>query len=110
VPLGQGMLPLDRYAATLRRARPTAPLCLEMITRDPLAVPYKTDRYWVAFDAAARGTERVRHLEDHVLTRAWDRPLPRTTGLDAEAQLAAEDENVRASVAYAVNVLKLGAD
>lgn len=110
VPLGQGVLPLDRYIATLRRARPETPLCLEMITRDPLAVPFKAERYWVAFDAAARSAERTRHFENRVLGRSWDRPLPRTTGLSAEAQVAAEDENVRASVAYAVDVLKLGAN
>ncbi len=62
VPLGQGILPLGRYVAAVRRARPDARLCLEMITRDPLSVPYRTDRYWVAFDAAARRPERLRAL------------------------------------------------
>jgi hypothetical protein len=45
-----------------------------------------------------------------VLTKAWDKPLPRITGLSSEAQIAAEDENVRASVAYARDVLDLEAD
>lgn len=110
VPLGQGLLPLERYTAALRRARPNARLCLEMITRDPLNVPYRTDRYWVAFDAAARGAARVRQFEARVLSRAREQPLPRISGLPAEAQVAAEDENVRASVAYARDVLKLEAD
>lgn len=110
VPLGRGMLPLERYTAAIRRARPNARLCLEMITRDPLQVPYRTDRYWVPFDAAARRTERVRQFEERVLHRAWEQPLPRITGLTAEAQVAAEDENVGASVAYARDVLKLEAD
>ena len=43
VPLGQGMLPLARYVAAVRRARPEARFCLEMMTRDPLPVPYLTD-------------------------------------------------------------------
>ena len=51
VPLGQGMLPLDRYVRAIRSARPDAALCLEMITRDPLRVPFRSERYWVAFDA-----------------------------------------------------------
>ncbi len=109
VPLGQGVLPLARYIATLRQARPAAPLCLEMITRDPLPVPYKTERYWVAFDAPGRA-ERVRRFEAHVLDKAPDRPLPHTTGLTADAQIAAEDEHVAASIEYATRVLKLTAD
>jgi sugar phosphate isomerase/epimerase len=107
VPLGDGMLPLDRYIATLRRVRPGVPLCLEMITRDPLVVPYRTDRYWVAFDAAARDADRIRHFEDRILARAWDRSLPRTTGLSAPDQVTAEDDNVARCVHHAVDVLKL---
>ena len=110
VPLGQGVLPLERYVAAIRRARPEARLCLEMITRDPLKVPYRAERYWVAFDDAARDPGRLKAFEAKVLARAWDRPLPRITGLAAEAQVAAEDENVRASVAHARDVLKLEAD
>ena len=101
VPLGRGMLPLDRYVRAVRRARPSAPLCLEMITRDPLRVPYKTDGYWVPFDAAARSAERIRRFEQRVLSRASDRPLPRISTLAPDAQVAAEDEHVRVSLAYA---------
>ncbi len=107
VPLGQGLLPLERYAAAIRRARPGARLCLEMITRDPLHVPYRTDRYWVPFEAASRDTARIRQFEARVLSSAWERPLPRITGLAANSQIAAEDDNVRRSMAYARDVLKL---
>jgi sugar phosphate isomerase/epimerase len=109
VPLGQGLLPLERYVNTLRQKKPEVPLCLEMITRDPLIVPYKSDKFWVAFDASSRDAARIRRFEDRVLTKQTERPLPRTSGVDAEQQVAAEDENVRASVEYATNVLKLGA-
>jgi 3-oxoisoapionate decarboxylase len=109
VPLGKGLLPVDRYVSILRRARPGAPLCLEMITRDPLPVPYKTDRYWVPFDAPHRTADRVRRFEERVLGKAWDRPLPRTTGLAPGAQVEAEDENVAACVEYAARVMKLTA-
>jgi 3-oxoisoapionate decarboxylase len=109
VPLGTGLLPLDRYVAILRRARPAAPLCLEMITRDPLPVPYKTDRYWLPFGPPHRTADRVRRFEERVLGKAWDRPLPRTTGLAPSAQVDAEDENVAACVEYAARVLKLAA-
>jgi sugar phosphate isomerase/epimerase len=109
VPLGQGVLPLARYIATLRQARPAAPLCLEMITRDPLPVPYKTERYWVAFDAPGRA-ERVRRFEARVLGKASDAPLPHTTGLTAEEQVAAEDAHIATSVDYAARVLTLTID
>jgi len=110
VPLGQGLLPLERYVAAVRRARPDTPFCLEMITRDPLPVPYRTDRYWVAFDGAARDASRLAAFEARVLSRAWEQPLPRISGLSAAAQVAAEDDNVRASVAYARDVLNLESD
>ncbi len=110
VPLGEGLLPLERYTAAIRRARPDARLCLEMITRDPLQVPYTADRYWVAFDRVARSPARIRHFEERVLSRGWNTALPHVTGLSAEAQVAAEDDNVRTSVAYARDVLKLEAD
>jgi sugar phosphate isomerase/epimerase len=109
VPLGQGMLPLERYVRVVGRARPEAALCLEMITRDPLRVPYKTDRYWVAFDATRRDPARLKAFEREVLSRAWTRDLPRITGLSPVEQLAREDEHVRASVVYARDVLKLEA-
>ena len=109
VPLGQGILPIGRYVAAVRRARPEARLCLEMITRDPLSVPFRSDRYWIAFDAAARRPERLRQFESTVLARSRD-TLPRITGLSAAAQMAAEDDNVRACVVHARDVLKLEAD
>jgi len=109
VPLGHGFLPLERYVNALGRTKPAVPFCLEMITRDPLVVPYKSDKYWVGFDASARDAARIRRFEDRVLSKQSQRPLPRTTGVTADNQVAAEDENVRASVQYAIDVLKLGA-
>ena len=107
VPLGQGMLPLDRYVRLVAAARPEARMCLEMITRDPLQVPYRTDRYWIAFSAAERRAERLRAFEERVLAPASAAPLPRVTGLSPAAQIAAEDDNVRACVTFARDTLKL---
>jgi hypothetical protein len=42
-----------------------------------------------------------------VLSHPSARPLPRITGLAPAAQIALEDEQVQASVAYARDVLKL---
>ena len=105
VPLGEGFLPLAEIIATLRAQRPDVAMCLEMITRDPLAVPYKTDRYWVAIDRPS--PDVLTRFEQEVLGKAWTRDLPTITGLSPEAQVAAEDENVQKSVDYARRTLKL---
>jgi 3-oxoisoapionate decarboxylase len=105
VPLGDGFLPLAEIIAILRAQRPDVPMCLEMITRDPLPVPYKTDRYWVAIDRPT--PDVLSRFEQEVLGKAWTRDLPTISGLSPEAQIAAEDENVRRSVDYARRTLKL---
>ena len=105
VPLGEGLVPLAEALRILRAARPDVRFCLEMITRDPLPVPYRADAYWIAIDRPSDGA--LARFERDVLDRAWARPLPRISHLAPEAQVAAEDENVRRSVAYAKDTLKL---
>ena len=105
VPLGEGMVPLAEAIASIRAARPEARFCLEMITRDPLSVPYKTDKYWTAVDRPAPAA--LARFEREVLGRAWTTPLPRISHLAPAAQLEAEDENVRRSVRYAKETLGL---
>jgi sugar phosphate isomerase/epimerase len=105
VPLGQGLLPLNEMIAELHRHRKDAPLCLEMITRDPLRVPYKTDGYWIALDRPPAA--RMERFEQDVLAKAWTRDLPHITGRAANDQVANEDENVRRSMEYARATLQL---
>jgi sugar phosphate isomerase/epimerase len=105
VPLGTGILPLARMVDTVRRTRPDVHFCLEMITRDPLNVPYLGEAYWATYDS--RDPARVAAFRKGVLGSASSAPLPRITGLTPEAMLAAEDENVRACVAYAKGSLGL---
>ncbi|HXE80876.1 MAG TPA: TIM barrel protein [Vicinamibacterales bacterium] len=102
VPLGSGLLPLAEMIATLRRSKPDLHFCLEMITRDPLRVPYREDRYWATF--GERDEKKVAAFERTMLSRAAE-TLPRITGLSYEAQIAAEDDNVRRSAIYARTVL-----
>lgn len=99
VPLGTGVLPLARMAEVIRKHRPEAPLCLEMITRDPLKVPYLTDGYWTTF--GGRDGALVDRFRKSVLAKASAAPLPRTSGLTLEQMVAAEDDNVRHCAAYA---------
>ena len=99
VPLGEGLLPLPAMIAALRAARSDVHLCLEMLTRDPLQVPYREAHYWTTLDRPA--ADWLEAFEQHVLGRATAGELPRITGLAPEAQVALEDEHVRRSMAYA---------
>jgi sugar phosphate isomerase/epimerase len=105
VALGTGLCPLARMVAELRAARPEAPLCLEMITRDPLRVPYRQDSYWASF--GGRDAARIAAFEQGVLSRAWREPLPRLARDSFEAMQAQEDENVRRSTAFVREVLEV---
>ena len=79
VPLGEGLVPLAEAIQIVRTARPDVRMALEMITRDPLVVPYKTERYWIALDRPE--LDRLARFERDVLGRAWTGPLPHITGL-----------------------------
>jgi 3-oxoisoapionate decarboxylase len=99
VPLGEGIADLKRIVATLRKARPEIRLNLEMITRDPLRVPCLTPKYWATF-AELSGKHLARTLAN-VRKRAAKESLPKVTGASQEDRLAAEETNVRKSLAYA---------
>jgi sugar phosphate isomerase/epimerase len=105
VALGDGITPLAEIADILRKRRSDVHFCLEMITRDPLKVPYKTDHYWITYER--RDDARVKKFENTVLKKASAKPLPQITGLNPEQALAAEDENLRRSGNYAKQTLKL---
>jgi 3-oxoisoapionate decarboxylase len=99
VPLGTGLCPLAKMAEVLRAARPEAPLCLEMLTRDPLKVPCFDDAYWATYEK--RDEARIEAFRAGVLSKAAVGPLPRISGKSYEAMVAVEDENVRRSTAFA---------
>jgi 3-oxoisoapionate decarboxylase len=99
VALGEGVLPLERIVAVLRRHRPDIHLVLEVITRDALTVPYREDGYWVTRDR--RDKAAVERFEKAFLQRTPRAPLPRISQLGEEAALAAENENLRRSVVHA---------
>lgn len=105
VPLGQGFLPLAEIVKVLRKNRPDVHFCLEMMTRDPLKVPYLTDRYWVTYDK--RDPERIRHFEESILGRSAPQPLPVVGGLGDAEKITVEDRNVRLCTDYARKELGL---
>jgi len=105
VPLGEGILDLSWVVDSIRKARPRAPLNLEMITRDPLKVPCLTDRYWVTFPER-NGVYLARTLalvRDH----APREPLPHVSELEETARHRQEEDNVKQCLAYAGEKLGL---
>jgi sugar phosphate isomerase/epimerase len=105
VPLGEGMLDLKRIVDTIRRARPGVHFSLEMITRDPLEVPFLTEKYWSTFEGV-NGVHLARTLRN-VRANPPKAPLPRITGLAPEQRLALEMELVERSIVYARDHLGL---
>ena len=99
VALGEGVLPLERMVGVLRRHRPDIHLVLEVITRDPLTVPYREDHYWITRER--RDEAAVARFEKAFLRREPAAPRARISELGDEAALAAENENLRRSVIYA---------
>jgi len=99
VPLGEGFLDLPKMIAVLLKANPKIQFNLEMITRDPLKIPCLTDKYWLTMRNAT--AQRLASALALVRQRAARKPLPQTTGLNTEGQLALEDGNVRKSIAHA---------
>jgi 3-oxoisoapionate decarboxylase len=105
VPLGTGSCPLGKMVEVLRASRPDVPLCLEMITRDPLKVPYLDDAYWATYEK--RDEARIEAFRKGVLSKATTEPLPKTSGMSYDAMVAAEDDNLRRSTAFARKTLHI---
>jgi sugar phosphate isomerase/epimerase len=105
VPLGTGFVDPARIIKLVRDKRPEANFNLEMITRDPLRVPCLGTKYWATF-AELPAKELARTLA-MVRDKAAKQPLPRISDLSLDDKLAREDENVRASLAFAKERLPL---
>ena len=99
VPLGTGILDLGRIVEVLERAQPKVRLALEMITRDPLAVPCLTDRYWVTFpDRNGIYLARtLRFVSEHESLTALEQP----EALPSVEHAKAEEDNIRACIQWA---------
>jgi 3-oxoisoapionate decarboxylase len=105
VPLGTGVLDLPKVVRILRSARAGIRFNIEMITRDPLKVPCLAEAYWATFpDLSGRHLARALTL---VREHPPSRPLPRIREMPRDAQLRAEDENVRSCLTFAREQLGL---
>jgi sugar phosphate isomerase/epimerase len=94
VVFGHGFLDMPGIVKTLQKQDKDMIFALEMITRDPLQIPVFTDGYWGTFDDAASPLpgRDLAHTLKLVKAHPPKTPLPRITGLAAEAQVQLEDE------------------
>ena len=96
--LGAGFLDLPAIVGILRQAKPDARFNLEVITRDPLKVPVRTEEYWATFP------NRPRSAMDPALKLAKEKGSAkqiRVSGLAQAQQLELERRNVEQSLNYA---------
>jgi sugar phosphate isomerase/epimerase len=105
VPLGTGICDLKSMIAIVRKVRPNVKFSMDFLTRDPLKITCLTEKYWLTFPER-NGKYLARSLA-MVRKNKPAKPLPRLTGLDREAQLRMERENVAQSIAYARDQLGL---
>jgi sugar phosphate isomerase/epimerase len=103
--LGEGYLNIPALVKVIQQARPQANFLLEMITRDPLAVPCLSDDYWASFPER-NGLYLARTLR-FVQENMSSRSLPRISKLTREEQLSVEEQNVAACLQYARENLDL---
>jgi sugar phosphate isomerase/epimerase len=105
VPLGRGVLDLPQMVAVLKKARPGLRFTIEMHTRDPLLVPCLTEGYWATMpEVPASGL--ARHMA-WVRANEAKKPLEEVSRLPLREQIAVEEANVRASLAYCRDPLAL---
>ena len=103
VPLGAGILDLNKVVEICQTHNPDVTFNLEMITRDPLKIPCMTDQYWETFNTVSGKdlASTLRMVEQH------GQQLPTVSEKTSEERLAFEELNVRDSFRYAVDNLGL---
>ncbi|HEV7349673.1 sugar phosphate isomerase/epimerase family protein [Telluribacter sp.] len=106
VPLGKGILDLNKIVELCRKHNPQATYNLEMITRDPLEIPCLTNDYWNTFEGVP-GSDLARTLR---MVRAHKYPtaLPKTSPLSGEEKLAVEEKNIVSCLMYSKDKLAMG--
>lgn len=102
VPLGKGFLDLDKMFALCMKHNSKVKFSLEMITRDPLQIPVKTEQYKLVVPSA--NAMDLATLEK--LAEKQSVAPPRVTQLDDEGKLAVEEQNIIECLNYSKKKLK----
>lgn len=104
VPLGYGLLKLNDILNTVGKFNPGIRFSLEMITRNPLKIPCKTDDYWATFE------NKDSKLLDKTLTWIGETRrirIPSVEGMDLNESIEYEEFNNQLSIKYAEKRLNL---
>lgn len=105
IPLGEGMLDLPRIVKTLHKHRPSLPMVLECITRNPLKIPCRTEGYWASFPKRDdRAVDRMMQLV-RANPPKWQMQVK--AGISREELAEMERKHVERSIAYARDPLGL---
>jgi 3-oxoisoapionate decarboxylase len=105
VPLGKGVVDLEEAVTLCKKYNPEIKFNLEMITRDPLEIPYLKEQYWATFGSLP-GKDLAKIIK-MVKEKPYPEPLPTISDLNPEAQLALEEDHILKSLEYSRNKLKL---
>jgi sugar phosphate isomerase/epimerase len=105
VPLGAGQLDLKQIVAICLEHNTQIKFNLEMITRNPLKVPYHEDRYWQTFEnlSAKNAIAGISWVRDHQSKQ----DLPSVEGMTQYEKLVFEEKNIVESFSYATKELEL---
>ena len=98
VPLGEGILDLQKMVEVCKKYNPNVNFSLEMITRDPLQIPILTKEYWPAMEVVP--AEDVADTLRMVRQKKFKTDLPTVAQLSADARLAIEEQNILESLKY----------
>ncbi|MGB5226985.1 MAG: TIM barrel protein [Eudoraea sp.] len=97
--LGEGFLDIDKMITVIKKHNPEIRFNLEMITRDPLKIPYLTEGYWATFDQIS-GNELAGFLYKIKKEKSAS-PLTVISKNSADDKLALELKNNKDSLKYA---------
>jgi sugar phosphate isomerase/epimerase len=103
VRLGQGIVDVKEGVKLCRKFNPKITFSLEMITRDPLKIPCKTEDYWATFEEM-KGEDFEKTMA-MVEKNEFKTDLPSTSSLDPEGRLAFEEANVLDCLKYSRKVI-----
>jgi len=106
IPLGQGVLNLQKMIEIFRKANPGINFSLEMATRDSLQVPCLTEKYWATFEDVP-GSDLARTLR-YVRNNASPKQLlPKVNHLPMDKLVKIEEANIKQCLAFAKEHLDL---
>jgi len=98
VPLGEGFIELEKAFALCKKHNPKVKFSLEMITRDPLQIPCKTNEYKEVVGDKEASFKKIMAKQKQ--------KLPRVSQLNDEEKLAVEEENILKCIDYSKSKLK----